>query len=96
MSSIRNILVAVNDESDAPYTLEKALRLAGATGARVHVVRVVYEGIADLSAAAIDGSRDLKSFLLQSAEAELEDLVERARCEVDQRAVEQRIRACRH
>jgi universal stress protein E len=79
MSSIRNILVAVNDETDAPYTLEKALRLATATGARVHVVRVIYEGIADLGPAVVDGSRDLKSFLLQSAEAQLEELVDRAR-----------------
>jgi universal stress protein E len=79
MSSIRNILVAVNDETDAPYTLEKALRLATATGARVHVVRVIYEGIADLGPAIVDASRDLKSFLLQSAEAQLEELVDRAR-----------------
>jgi len=79
MSSIRNILVSVNDAADAPYTLEKALRLAAATGARVHVVRVVYEGIADLSAAAIDASLDLKSSLLQAAETYLEELVERAR-----------------
>lgn len=79
MSSIRNILVAVNDETDAPHTLEKALRLATATRARVHVVRVIYEGIADLGPAVVDASRDLKSFLLQSAEALLEELVDRTR-----------------
>jgi nucleotide-binding universal stress UspA family protein len=79
MNSIRNILVSVSDQADAPYTLEKALRLATATGARLHVVRVIYEGVADLSAVAIDGSRDLKSFLLQSAETVLEELVEAAR-----------------
>jgi hypothetical protein len=62
MRSIRNILVSVNDAADAPHTLEKAQRLAAASGARVHVVRVIYEGIADLGAATIDASRDLKSF----------------------------------
>jgi universal stress protein E len=79
MRSIRNILVSVNDAADAPHTLEKALRLAAASGARVHVVRVIYEGIADLGAAAIDASRDLKSFLLQAAESYLEELVESSR-----------------
>jgi universal stress protein E len=79
MSSIRNILVSVTDDSDAPYILEKAQRLAAATSARIHVVRVIYEGIADLSAAAIDASVDLKASLLQAAEAYLEELVEPAR-----------------
>lgn len=79
MSSISNILVSVDDTVDARYTLEKALRIAQAAGARVHVVRVVYEGIADLSASAIDASQDLKTFLLQAAESFLEELVERAR-----------------
>jgi len=81
MSSIRNILVAVHDNDDAVYTLEKALRIAAASGAAVHVVRVIYEGIADLGAAAVDATRDLKSFMLEAAETLLEEMVERARRE---------------
>jgi universal stress protein E len=79
MNSIRNILVAVNEDADARYTLEKALRLATASGARLHVVRVIYEGVADLSAVAVEGSRDLKSFMLEAAECQLEEMVEWAR-----------------
>ena len=79
MDSIRNILVAVNEDADAVYTLEKAQQLAAASGARLHVVRVIYEGIADLSAVAVEGSRDLKSFMLEAAECQLEEMVESAR-----------------
>jgi universal stress protein E len=79
MNPIRNIVVAINDATDASYTLEKATRIAAASEARVHVVSVVHEGIAELSAATIEGSRDLKAFMLQAAEAQLEELVDSAR-----------------
>jgi universal stress protein E len=81
---MRNILVALGSADDARYVLSKAAALAEANRARLHVVRVVYEGIADLSTSAIDGSVALKSFILSAAEAELEDWVESARLEAPQ------------
>jgi universal stress protein E len=83
MQSIDNILVVLGDEaSDATLVLTKARRLATATGARVHAVRVVYEGIADLNASAIDAAANLKTFILQSEETLTEDLVEPARGQI--------------
>jgi universal stress protein E len=79
MNRIRNIVVAINDATDASYTIEKTVRIAAASNARVHAVQVVHEGVAELSAGVIDGSRDLKAFVLQAAEAQLEDLVDNAR-----------------
>lgn len=84
MNPIRNVLVAVREASDARIALEKATRLIRACSergspARLHVVRVIYEGIADLGAAAIDGSAGLKSFMLEVGETLLEELVEPVR-----------------
>ena len=80
MQGIDNILAALGDDREtATYVLEKAVALAGACGARLHVARVIYEGIAELGAAAIDGAADLKRFILESEETFTEELVERAR-----------------
>lgn len=80
MQTLENILVVVGDDADeARIVFEKAGALAVASGAAVHAVRVVYEGIADLSAGAIDAATDLKSFILQAEETVTEDLAERAR-----------------
>jgi len=84
MNRIRNIVAAINNATDASYTIEKAVRIAAASGAHIHVVSVVHEGIAELSASAIDSSRDLKALMLQAAEAHLEDLVDSARRKVPQ------------
>jgi universal stress protein E len=72
---IRNILVAVETRDDARYALEKGRALARVSGAALHVVRVVYEGVADLGAAFVDASTDLKSFILRAAEEELEEWI---------------------
>jgi universal stress protein E len=80
MESIDDILVVLGDDrGEAAVVLAKAGALAAATGARLHAVRVVYEGIADLNAAVIDASSDLKTFILQSEETLTEELVEPAR-----------------
>jgi universal stress protein E len=76
MDSINNILVALSDTDDAPFVLEKVLALAKAAQAQVHVVRIVYEGIADLSIDDIEDSARLKSLILESAESALEELVD--------------------
>jgi universal stress protein E len=80
MESINDILVVLGDDrAEAAPALGKAEQLAKATGARVHAIRIVYEGIADLNASAIDATANLKTFILQSEETLTEDLVESAR-----------------
>ena len=77
MESIRNVLVVLgSDAEEARFVLEKARILAEASGAKVHVVRVVYEGVADLSVNAVDAVTELKTFILQAEETVTEDLVE--------------------
>jgi len=80
MESIGDILVVLADDpAEAGLVLGKASALARATGASLHAVRIVYEGIADLSATAIDATAGLKSFILQAEETVTESLVERTR-----------------
>ncbi len=80
MQSLKDVLVVLGDDrEEAVYLLEKAAAVAGGSGARVHVVRVVYEGIADLSADAIDAAVNLKSFILESEETVTEEMVETVR-----------------
>src|SRR6056297_2057249 len=77
MDSSSVILVVPGDEpGDAGPVLSKAAALARAAGARLHAVRVVFEGVADLSAAAIDASIDLKSAILAAEETVTEDFAE--------------------
>lgn len=78
MAGIENLLVVVDQALSVPYLMEKAARLAG-ENTQVHVVHVIYEGIADLGVAAVEDSAKLKTFILQAAEAELEDELEKAR-----------------
>lgn len=77
-SAIKNLLIVVDDALSMPYLLEKAGRLA-TDETRVHVVHVIYEGVAEISTAAVEDSARLKTFILESAEAELEDELEKAR-----------------
>lgn len=77
MQSLDDILVVLGDDRDeAVYILEKARALAEASGARVHVVRVVYEGLADLSATAIDAAPQLKTFMLEAEESVTEEMAQ--------------------
>jgi universal stress protein E len=80
---MHNLLVALNDPQASKYLFEKVIRLADtADPLKIHVVQVVHEGVADLNSKAIDGSAELKSFILSAAESQLEEWVEplRARC----------------
>lgn len=77
MESIDNVLVVLGDDrQQAALVLAKAQTLAAATGARLHAVRIVYEGIADLNASAIDAATDLKTFILQAEETITAEMVE--------------------
>ncbi len=80
MQSLNDVLVVLGDDRDAAaYLLEKTEAVARGSGAQVHVVRVVYEGIAELSASAIDAAADLKSFILASEETVTEEMVDNVR-----------------
>lgn len=80
MEKLDNILVVLDDDrANARTLLDKARRLAAAGGPTVHAVRVVHEGIAELSARAIDTSARLKTFILEAEESVTEELVEEAR-----------------
>ncbi|MDZ7669882.1 MAG: universal stress protein [Gammaproteobacteria bacterium] len=79
MPTMKNVLVVLESADEARYVLDKAAMLAEANHARLHAVRVVYEGVAELSSSAVDASFDLKTFILSSEESELEDWLEPAR-----------------
>ncbi|MEQ9003118.1 MAG: universal stress protein, partial [Pseudomonadales bacterium] len=79
MPTMKNILVALGSADEARYVLRKAAALATANHARLHAVRVVHEGVADIGTSAIDASAELKSFILASAETELEEWLTPAR-----------------
>lgn len=76
--AIKNLLIVVDDGLSMPYLLEKAGRLATDETA-VHVVHVIHEGVAEIGTSAVEDSARLKSFILEAAEAELEDELEKAR-----------------
>lgn len=76
--SIGNLLVVVDNARSMHFLLEKAEQLAS-VGTCVHVIQVIYEGVAEISTAAIDDSARLKSFILESSEAQLEDGLEKVR-----------------
>jgi universal stress protein E len=78
LEKISNLLVVVDDALSMPYLLEKAQQLSDEE-TQVHVVQVIYEGVADISTSAIEDSARLKSFILESAESQLEDSLESTR-----------------
>jgi len=80
MEKLDNILVVLDDDrANARTLLDKARRLAAASGATVHAVRIVFEDIAELSARAIDASDRVKTVILEAEESVTEALVEDAR-----------------
>ncbi len=76
----KNVLVALQNLEDAGPVLSKATALCKSDSADVHfqVVRVVYEGLADLKSKYIDGSIELKTFVLEAEEPLLADAVQQA------------------
>lgn len=79
MTPMNNILLVIDRQEDTTFLLEKAARLSTALQARLTIVRVVYEGIADFRPKSIDHRHDLKSFIIAAAETELDDWTEAAR-----------------
>ncbi len=76
----KNILIDLQDLEDPSPTLSKATALCKMepAKARIHVVRVVYESLADLKSKYIDDSIELKKFVLEAEEPLLEDAVRQA------------------
>ncbi len=84
MQNIENILVVIQDYNDTKpaLTKTKTKSLTGAVPVKVHAVRVVYEGLADLSSKHISESSDLKSFVLAAEEPLLVEAIEQAGVEL--------------
>jgi universal stress protein E len=80
VESLKNLLVVVDESHQLSganrYLFEKTVQLARASDAAVHVVQVIYEGVAEIGIGTIEASVELKNFILQAAEAALEDLTE--------------------
>ncbi len=75
MRNITSLLVAVDGSSSSDLVIDKAVLLAAASGARVHVVQVVHEPIAEVKLRDVDQSVDLKTPIMDTAYAALENLV---------------------
>ena len=75
MRNIARLLVAVDGSSNSNLVLDKAVLLAAASGAKVHVVQVLHEPITEVNLRDINHPVDLKALAMDSAYEALEDLV---------------------
>lgn len=76
MLGVERILVAVDRQADAVFVLEKAKELAIKAQAGLEIIRVVHEGFVDLAMHSTDEKHELKTFIMQSEETYLEELVD--------------------
>lgn len=83
MADFRNILAVMQENAEAPRLLNKLHRLAGSQHCDISVIRVVYEGLADLKSKHIDATADLKELILTTSQKELRDAIETADISVD-------------
>lgn len=82
MQDLQNILAVLQDDVDAPILLAKLQRLAANQNLDISMIRVVYEGIADLRSKHIDVSKELKDLVLSAAQTALRDRIEEIGIEV--------------
>ena len=82
MRGANRILVVLNQKREAAVLLEKAVALAIASDAIIEVVHIIYEGVVDLPVNEINKNQALKTFIMQSAEAWLEDQLDPIRSKV--------------
>lgn len=78
MHQYQNLLLVVQSKEQVHDLVNKAIALAnfkqdGHT--QIHAVRVIYEGIADLSTQYIEDSIELKNFILASEKSSLQDVL---------------------
>lgn len=76
MEGVKTILAVVSDRDDGEIVLEKAVHMARANDAALHVIKIVYEGFVELSSHGTDKSEALKTWVMQSEKAFLEDLID--------------------
>lgn len=76
MQALNNILVNVRREPDTHVVLEKVARLVDGRRTAVHVVRVVHDPIIDASHASLADRQRMKTFMMQTEEQYLEDLLD--------------------
>lgn len=79
MATIRNILVALEQDDSADFVLDKGIRLAQSTGAALHVVRVMYDEMVDFEVHGGEERQALKTFLMQAGETWVSDLLAKFR-----------------
>ena len=82
MSYFRNILAVLQIDAQAPRLLEKVAAIA-AQSSDVSLVRVVYEGLADLKSKHIDASVALKELVLESEQESLTEVIEATHTDID-------------
>lgn len=75
MLGVEKILVDIDSQENAVYLLEKARDLALKANAKVEVIRVIYEGFADLDLHSAEEKHQLKTFVMQAEEDWLEEVV---------------------
>ncbi len=76
MKVVHHILAVVNHTDDGEAVLLKAAALARNNDASIHVVKVIHEGIVDLSVHEVEQSHELKTWIMQAEESFLEDLLD--------------------
>ena len=83
MADFQNILAVMQENAEAPRLLNKLHRLAGDQKCDISVIRVVYEGLADLKSKHVDVAQELKELVLTTCQKELRDAIETAGITVD-------------
>jgi universal stress protein E len=82
MHDFANILAVMQKNEEAPRLMNKLHRLADNTDCDISIIRVVYEGLADLRSKHVDVSQELKELVLTTTQKELRDAIENAGIEV--------------
>ena len=83
MKDFQNILAVMQHNTEAPRLLNKLHRLEVSQTCDVSVIRIVYEGLADLQSKHVDVSQELKELVLSAAQNELRDAIDDIGIEVD-------------
>ena len=76
MLGVNKILIAVEQDETANVVLDKAITLAQAADAEIHVVRVIYDANVDADIHDKASRQQLKTFLMQAEESWLEEFIE--------------------
>lgn len=76
MLGLQRILVAVEQDETARFVLEKAVKLATAANAEVHVIRVIFDTMVESKVHSETERHELKTFLMAAEESWLEDFIE--------------------